>query len=162
MPSYAASLAKIPDGKAKTRGVAFGDPRCRHPDRASRHDGRNAPTFIHPTAGARVWRPTPPAFAPIDRPMAGIRHPVARAQRSPVRQNRTTAGADLGALYTGLQRGQGTGFGELDGTHARADRHRTVLLGPCLRAVQYGTARPGRACGSWTLSMPRACSPRST
>ena len=42
--AYAASLAKLPDGKAKTGGIAFGIRAAEHLIRLRAHDGRNAPS----------------------------------------------------------------------------------------------------------------------
>jgi hypothetical protein len=57
---YAASLAQIPDGKAKTRGIAFGTHAAEHLIKLRAHDGRNAPIeFTRPPAPG-VWRPTTP------------------------------------------------------------------------------------------------------
>ncbi|MBC7268487.1 MAG: vanadium-dependent haloperoxidase [Streptomyces sp.] len=57
------SLAKIPDGPAEDRGVAFGERAARHLVRLRADDGRDAQVTYDrpPTAG--VWRPTPPANA---------------------------------------------------------------------------------------------------
>lgn len=58
---YAASLAQIPDGKAKTRGIAFGTHAAEQLIKLRAHDGRNAPIeFTRPPAPG-VWRPTTPA-----------------------------------------------------------------------------------------------------
>jgi hypothetical protein len=48
---YAASLAKLPDGTAKTRGIAFGTRAADSLIRLRAHDGRNAPIlFTQPPA----------------------------------------------------------------------------------------------------------------
>jgi hypothetical protein len=63
--AYAASLARLPDGMAKRRGIAFGTRVAEHLIRLRANDGRNAPIeFTRPPAPG-VWRPTPPAFAPM-------------------------------------------------------------------------------------------------
>jgi hypothetical protein len=73
---YAASLATIPDGKAKTRGVAFGTRAAEHLIRLRANDGRNAPIqFTQPPAPG-VWRPTPPAFLPMSAPWLGFVTPL--------------------------------------------------------------------------------------
>ena len=43
---YAASLAKLPGGTAKTRGIAFGTRAADSLIRLRAHDGRNAPIFF--------------------------------------------------------------------------------------------------------------------
>jgi hypothetical protein len=67
----AASLAAIPDGTAKTNGVAFGERVAQNLIDLRVNDGRNAPVeFTEPPAPG-VWRPTPPAFAPFAAPWLG-------------------------------------------------------------------------------------------
>jgi hypothetical protein len=49
--AYAASLAQLPDGKAKTRGIAFGTRAADNLIRLRANDGRNAPIlFTQPPA----------------------------------------------------------------------------------------------------------------
>jgi hypothetical protein len=73
---YAASLARIPDGRAKSRGIAFGTRAADNLIRLRAHDGRNAPiTFTRPPAPG-VWRPTPPAFAAMVDPWMGFVTPL--------------------------------------------------------------------------------------
>jgi hypothetical protein len=69
--AYATSLARIPDGRSKTRGVAFG---IRAADRLIRmraDDGRNAPILFTQAPAPGVWRPTPPGFVPMIVPWMG-------------------------------------------------------------------------------------------
>lgn len=61
--AYAASLAQLPDGKAKTRGIAFGTRAADNLIRLRAHDGRNAPIQFtqQPAPGSggpprRRWR----------------------------------------------------------------------------------------------------------
>lgn len=67
----AASLAGIPDGTAKADGVAFGERVAQELIDARAHDGRNAPVFFTKPPAPGVWRPTPPAFAPMAVPWLG-------------------------------------------------------------------------------------------
>ncbi len=63
--AYSASLAKIPDGTAEDQGVAFGERAAARIVQLRENDGRGAPvTFDKPPAPG-VWRPTPPANAPM-------------------------------------------------------------------------------------------------
>jgi hypothetical protein len=73
---YAASLAKIPDGKAKTRGVTFGELAADTLIAQRKHDGRNADIQFTQPAAPGVWRPTPPAFAPFSAPWLGFVTPL--------------------------------------------------------------------------------------
>jgi hypothetical protein len=74
--AYAASLSRIPDGVAKTRGVAFGELAADTLIAQRVNDGRNAPiAFTQPPAPG-VWRPTPPALAPFSAPWLGFVTPL--------------------------------------------------------------------------------------
>jgi hypothetical protein len=59
---YATSLAQIPDGKAKTRGVAFGILAADNLIALRTNDGRNAPLLFTRPPAPGVWRPTPRGF----------------------------------------------------------------------------------------------------
>ena len=74
--AYSASLARLPDGRSKTDGVAYGNRVADHLIALRANDGRNAPiSFTQPPAPG-VWRPTPPAFAPMIAPWAGAVTPL--------------------------------------------------------------------------------------
>src|SRR4029453_5720400 len=90
--AYAASLAQLPDGKAKTQGIDFGTRAADHLIRLRAPDGRqdasllslgrgptggNAPSilFTQPPAPG-IWRPTPPPFAPMVTPWMGFVTPL--------------------------------------------------------------------------------------
>lgn len=62
---YAASLAQLPDGKAKTQGIAFGNRAADNLIRLRANDGRNANILFTQPPAPGIWRPTPPAFAPM-------------------------------------------------------------------------------------------------
>jgi hypothetical protein len=73
----AASLAQLPDGKAKTRGIAYGTRAANNLIRLRANDGRNDASILftqQPAPG--VWRPTPPAFAPMVDPWMGFVPPL--------------------------------------------------------------------------------------
>lgn len=70
--AYAASLARIPDGRAKDQGIAFGIRGADNLLRLRANDGRNAPILFTKAPAPGVWRPTPPAFAPMAVPNATV------------------------------------------------------------------------------------------
>ncbi|MGW0910213.1 vanadium-dependent haloperoxidase [Streptomyces sp. NPDC002784] len=72
--AYAASLAKIPDGRAADEGAAFGERAAEHLVELRRGDGRDATvTYDRPPAPG-VWRPAPPGNRPFVNPwMARLR-----------------------------------------------------------------------------------------
>ena len=69
--ALATSLAGIPDGTAKADGVAFGERMAQKLIDLRANDGRNAPVFFTKPPAPGVWRPTPPAFAPMAVPWLG-------------------------------------------------------------------------------------------
>ena len=71
--ALATSLARVPDGAAKTAGVAFGERAAQALIDQRASDGRNAPVLFTKPPAPGVWRPTPPAFAPMAVPwLAGV------------------------------------------------------------------------------------------
>ncbi len=74
--ALAASLAGVPDGRAKTDGVAFGERVAQHFIDLRAHDGRNAPITYGKAPAPGIWRPTPPAFAPMAVPWLGSVTPL--------------------------------------------------------------------------------------
>jgi hypothetical protein len=73
---YAASLAQLPDGTAKTRGIAFGTRAADSLIRLRANDGRNAPILFTQPPAPGVWRPTPPALLPMSAPWLGFVTPL--------------------------------------------------------------------------------------
>jgi hypothetical protein len=57
-PAYAASLALIPDGSAKARGIRFGQRAAARIIALRTNDGRNAPIVFDRPLAPGVWRPT--------------------------------------------------------------------------------------------------------
>jgi hypothetical protein len=74
--AYTSALAQIPDGKAKTRGVAFGTIAADNLIAMRANDGRNAPVLFTQPPAPGVWRPTPPAFLPMAVPWMGSVTPM--------------------------------------------------------------------------------------
>ena len=62
--ALAASLALVPDGAAKTQGMATGAAIAAATLERRSTDGAFAPSTYSPTPGIGNWQPTPPAFAP--------------------------------------------------------------------------------------------------
>jgi hypothetical protein len=78
---YAASLAKIPDGDAKTRGVTFGEVAADTLIAQRKDDGRKAPIAFTKQPAPGVWRPTPapttpPNLSPFAVPWMGYVTPL--------------------------------------------------------------------------------------
>jgi len=74
--AYAASLAQIPDGKAKTNGIAYGIRAADNLIALRAHDGRDEPILFTQLAAPGVWRPTPPALFSMFDPWLGFVTPL--------------------------------------------------------------------------------------
>ena len=69
-----ASLAEIPDGRAKDQGIRYGERAADRLIELREDDGRFAPVTFDAPPAPGVWRPTPPGFAPFFDPwMAQLR-----------------------------------------------------------------------------------------
>jgi hypothetical protein len=78
--AYATSLARIPDGKSKTHGIAFGIEAAHTLINSRIHDGRNAPVLFTQPPAPGVWRPTPPALTlMLDPWLGGVRPLLVRS-----------------------------------------------------------------------------------
>jgi hypothetical protein len=64
--SYTNSLAKIPDGQAKTQGITFGELAADTLITQRKGDGRNANVSFTKQPAPGVWRPTPAPDTPFD------------------------------------------------------------------------------------------------
>jgi hypothetical protein len=73
---YLASLARIPNGLAKSRGVAWGEFTAADIIAQRVGDGRNANVTFDTPLKPGVWRPTPPANAPMSHPWLGYVEPL--------------------------------------------------------------------------------------
>jgi hypothetical protein len=74
--AYAKSLAQIPDGKAKTNGIAFGIRAADNLIALRADDGRDAPIFFTQPPAPGVWRPTPPSVLSMFDPWLGFVTPL--------------------------------------------------------------------------------------
>ena len=74
--AYAASLAQIPEGLARSNGVSYGTRAADNLIALRAHDGRDAPILFTQPAGPGVWRPTPPALFPMFDPWLGFVTPL--------------------------------------------------------------------------------------
>ncbi|WP_241837984.1 vanadium-dependent haloperoxidase [Streptomyces sp. CB03234] len=144
---YAASLARVPDGRAEDEGVAFGERAADHILALRAGDGRGAPVAFPARPAPGVWRPTPPGHRPFADAWLGRLRPMLigspdRFRPPPpprltsVRYARDLAevrafGAKKGSLRTPWQTETARYFTDLDiqkalGDHA--DRHRFDIV----------------------------------
>jgi hypothetical protein len=135
--AYAASLAQIPDGKGKTRGIAFGIRAAEHLIRQRADDGRNAAIeFTRPPAPG-VWRPTPPAFAPFSAPWLGFVTPL--LVRSPTQFAPRPRPTLTSARYT-RDFNEVKAFGSLTSTARTAAQTSTAVFFSGSALVQFNAA----------------------
>ncbi|GAA1514408.1 vanadium-dependent haloperoxidase [Kribbella lupini] len=73
---HTASLNAVPDGRAKTAGIAVGRTAAAKLIRARQGDGRGAAITFDRAPAIGVWRPTPEAFAPMAVPWLGFVRPL--------------------------------------------------------------------------------------
>lgn len=73
---YTAFLAGVPDGSAKAGGQQVGEASAAAIIAVRVNDGRNAPVTLDVTPAPGVWRPTPPAFAPMLVPWLAFVQPL--------------------------------------------------------------------------------------
>jgi hypothetical protein len=69
--ALATSLAAVPDGVARSNGVAYGDRVARHLIDLRANDGRYASTLYTKPPAPGVWRPTAPGFLTMAVPWLG-------------------------------------------------------------------------------------------
>jgi hypothetical protein len=134
---YAASLAQIPDGKAKTQGIAFGTRAADSVIRLRAHDGRNADIQFTQPAAPGVWRPTPPLFLPMSAPWLGFVTPLlvhSATQFAPAAPPTLTS-----ARYTRDFK-EVKALGSLNSTERTADQTSTARFFSGSALVQYNAA----------------------
>ncbi len=134
---YAASLAQIPDGTAKTQGTAFGTRAADSVIRLRAHDGRNAPIFFTQLPAPGVWRPTPPLFLPMSAPWLAFVTPLlvhSATQFAPPAPPALTS-----ARYTS-DFNEVKALGSVNSTQRTADQTSTALFFSGSALVQYNTA----------------------
>jgi hypothetical protein len=135
---YAASLAQIPDGRAKTQGIAFGTRAADSLIRLRAHDGRNANIqFTQPPAPG-VWRPTPPLFLPMSAPWLGFVTPLLVHSATQFRPPHPPP-ALTSARYT-RDFNEVKALGSLSSTARTPDQTSTALFFSGSALVQYNTA----------------------
>ncbi|HYV78427.1 MAG TPA: hypothetical protein VE979_09890, partial [Streptosporangiaceae bacterium] len=135
---YAASLGQLPDGPAKTRGIAFGTRAADNLIRLRAHDGRNATIFFTQPPAPGVWRPTPPGFVPMFDPWLGFVTPMlvrSATQFGPPRPPPALTSARYTRDFNEVK-----AFGSDNSTERTADQTATALFFSGSPLVQFNTA----------------------
>jgi hypothetical protein len=136
--AYATSLAQIPDGKAKSRGIAFGTLAADNLIAMRANDGRNAPIFFTQPPAPGVWRPTPPGFVPMAVPWMGAVTPL--LLRSGAQFGEPGPPPALTSNRYTRDFNEVKAFGSMNSTVRTADQTSTALFFSGNAAVQYNAA----------------------
>ena len=135
--AYVTSLAGLPDGSAKDRGVLVGQQVAAGLIAARIDDGRNAPVPFAPTPGPGVWQPTPPAFLPALHPWLGAMRPLLLDTAS---QFRPGPPPSLDSPQYTRDFNETRLFGALDGSLRTPEQTETALFWTENAAQQYNRA----------------------
>ncbi|MEU2516774.1 vanadium-dependent haloperoxidase [Streptomyces syringium] len=123
--AYSASLAKIPDGRAKTQGLAFGERAARHIITSREGDGRFEPVAFTIPPAPGVWRPTPPLYKPFDSAWMGQLRPMLLASPD---QFRPSGPPELTSARYAKDVNEVKAFGRKSGSHRSAEQTDTALF----------------------------------
>ena len=132
---YAASLAAIPDGSSKTRGIAVGEAAAAAMIAARTDDGRFGPFRFAVGSGPGVWRPVLPAF--VNDPNAWLKDVKPFLIRSPSQfRSKGPLELDQPEVRTRVRRGQVARLGDEYNADGRSGAGRTLLGGEPARDVE--------------------------
>jgi len=135
--AYATSLAGIPDGTAKDRGVLVGQQVAAGLIAARIDDGRNAAVPFAPTPGPGVWQPTPPVSLPALHPWLGAMKPLLLESAS---QFRPGPPPRLDSPQYARDFNETRLFGALNGSLRTPEQTETALFWTENAAQQYNRA----------------------
>jgi hypothetical protein len=134
---YNASLSKVPDGSAKTRGQQVGEAAAATVIRLRQNDGRGATVPPLPAPSVGVWRPTPPASAAMTTPWLGFVKPL--TLRSPTQIHLSGPDALNTAAYA-RDFAEVKTFGALTGSVRTPWQTETALFWNANAVLQYQVA----------------------
>jgi hypothetical protein len=144
--AYAASLAKIPNSRAKRQGIRYGKHAAWHMIGLRTGDRRDALLTVAPPVMAGDWRPTLPAFAPMLVPWLSQVKPF--TLRSPDQFRPGPPPALTSATYT-AEFNEVKAFGAKTGSSRDATQTQTALffsdiaIGPLQAALRDLATRRG-------------------
>ena len=138
--AYATSLAGIPDGTAKDRGVLVGQQVAAGLLAARIDDGRDAAVPFAPTPGLGVWQPTPPAYLPALTPWLGVMKPLLLDSASQFRPGPPPA---LDSRQYARDYNETRLYGALNGSLRTSQQTETALFYTENAAQQYNRALRG-------------------
>lgn len=157
---YATSLAQIPDGKAKTRGIAFGTLAADKLIAMRANDGRNAPIFFTQPPAPGVSRPMPPGFLPMAVPWMGSVTPL--LLRSSAQFGEPGPPPALTSDRYTRDFNEVKAFGSATSTVRMPEQTSTALFFSGNAPIQFNAAlRDQMTCATPTSWTPRGCSRRS-
>ena len=156
---YASSLAQIPDGKAKTNGIAYGIRAADNLIALRANDGRDAPIFFTQPRRPESGDPRRPESVNV-RSVARVRDAAAR--QSAIQFAPPPPPALTSSRYT-RDFNESKTYGSATSTVRTPDQTATALFFSRQPVVQFNACCvTRRRCGTWTSSMRRGCSPPPT
>ncbi|GAA2492496.1 vanadium-dependent haloperoxidase [Streptomyces gobitricini] len=169
---YAASLARVPDGRAEDEGVAFGERAADHVLALRAGDGRGASVPFPSRPAPGVWRPTPPGHQPFASAWLGRLRPMlidSPARFRPPAPPRLTSaryardlaevrtfGAKKGSARTPWQTETALYFTNVDVQKAlgdHADRHRLDIVDTARLYAAANTAQLDAVVTAWDAKL---------
>jgi hypothetical protein len=141
--AYTAALEQIPDGQAKSDGVAFGRLAAADLIALRTGDGRNAPILFTQAPAPGVWRPTPPAFAQMAVPWMAFVRPL--LVRSPEQFGDPGPPPALTSRRYTRDFAEVEALGRQDSTERSAEQTATAQFFSGNAAVQYNAALRNQA-----------------
>lgn len=139
---YAAFLEEAPDGRAKDRGITVGRAAAQAIIDRRVGDGIGAPITLAGSDEPGVWRPTPPAFAPMAVPWLGFVRPL--VLRSPT-QIDLHGPDDLDSVAYARDVREVRRYGSVDSTVRTAGQTQTALFWNDNAVAQLQVAMRGTA-----------------
>ncbi|GGL93284.1 vanadium-dependent haloperoxidase [Nakamurella endophytica] len=137
---YAAFVAGRPAGHATDAGMRVGRAAAEATIASREGDGRNAERVLTVTPGPGVWRPTPPALAPMLVPWLGFVRPL--VLRSPT-QIRLPGPDRLTSRAYARDFAEVKAYGARQGSLRSAEQTETALFWNANSVAQYRTALAG-------------------
>ncbi len=138
---FTAFLAGVPDGPGKTGGRQVGEASAAAIIAVRNNDGRNAPITLDVTPAPGVWRPTPPALAPMLVPWLAFVTPL--SLRSPA-QVFLAGPRDLTSAAYAQEWQETKAYGAKTGSSRTAAQTQTALFWNANAVAQYQVALEDR------------------
>ena len=127
-------LTGVPDGAKKTRGQQVGEASAADLIAARVGDGRNASVTLDVVPAPGVWRPTPPAFAPMLVPWLAFVKPIALRSTN---QTHLAGPRELTSAGYAREYAETKAYGAKTGSRRTATQTETALFWNANSVLQY-------------------------